>query len=1049
MNLPRFSVRFPVTVTMIMLAIGILGVISFDRLGTDLLPAIYNPRIVVEIRSGDRSPQDMEQRFARRLEGALGTVSKVVDVRSVSSVGRVRVTTTFSWGTDMDFALLDIQKQVAGFESDPEVDRVTVARYDPQEEPIMVYAVNALKPGERDLDEQRRLAENLIKRGLERLDGVARVQVYGGIKREVRVEPDEYLLAAYDLTTSEVKNKIRQANANASGGKLVELDKAYLVKGIGKYTSADEVAATVVGYKSAGATGDGDSLLAGGRETGRAYAPDRVPILLSDVASVTYAPEERLDVVRLDGRESIGLYIYKESKENTVRVARQVQKEIENIQQELAELRFTLIYSQSSFIEDAIGEVETTAIIGIVLAMLVLYAFLRNLGTTLIVSLAIPISILATFTLMYFQRLTLNVMTLGGLALGAGMLVDNAIIVIENIFRRRQTGEEPDQAAVSGTTEVGVAIAASTLTTIIVFLPIVYVKGIAAELFREQAWVVAFSLLSSLLVAFLLIPTLSARLFRKKKVALEQRRLQIPVYENTLHWAMNHRGMVVGIASVLIILSVILLPVVGSEFIPRSAENQLQIDLDLPPGTPLEKTANVITSIEKQIKQILAGRLENHYSTVNVQTSQSLFKGDLQQSEHQSTITLNLKSGENSISPEQAIALLRPHFTLPTITTTFRIRESSLQQTIGTDLPPIVVEIRGEEMAQLQNISGSVAEALSTANSLHTVETSFEEGRPEINLRVDRVLAASFGLDVQQIGQAIRERLSGDVVSDFYAEGNDRDIVVAFPRATLDELENLRIQTPTQAVLRLRDVVEFIPGEGAREINRHNQSRVAQVSAHLNKGATLSEAIREIDPILAGVPMPPDYEIRFAGEEASRQESFSQLKFALTLSIILVYMVLASLFESLLHPFTIMLTLPLAGVGVIFAFLLVGEPLSVMAYIGVIMLAGIAANDSIVLVDYVNRLRTAGKPRREAILQAGRDRLRPILMTSATTILALLPLTVAIGEGARLRAPMAIAVIGGLVTSTILTLVVIPVVYELIDGLRMRNATEPQRTPRE
>ena len=1036
MNLPQFSVKFPVTVTMIMCGIAILGFISFNRLGTDLLPSIYNPKIVVEIQSGERAPQDMEQRFTRRLEGSLATVSKVVDVRSVTSVGRVRVTTTFSWGTDMDFALLDVQKKVASFESDPEIDKVTVATFDPQEEPIMIYALNASISGDRDLDELRRLAEEVIKRGLERLDGVASVQTYGGIKQAVQVKLDEYLLAAYGLGTQDIKNKIRQANANASGGKLIESDKAYLIKGIGKYTNIEEVAATVIGYKSTTQGTNGESPSTGARQSEMTFSGDKVPILLSDVAEVIYAPEERLDIVRFNGEESIGLYIYKESKENTVRVAKQVTDEVVRLQSELPGLQFTQIYSQSSFIEKAIGEVETTAIIGIFLAILVLYVFLKNMGATLIVSLAIPISILATFTLMYFQRLTLNVMTLGGLALGAGMLVDNAIVVIENIFRRRQLGEDSEKASILGATEVGVAIAASTLTTIIVFLPIVYVQGVAAELFREQAWVVAFSLLSSLLVAFLLIPTLTAKLFRKKSFKLEQKQLQFPFYEKTLQWALNHRWIVVSMAVGLLVISIVLLPVIGSEFVPRSIENQLQIDIELTTGTPLDKTAVVIESIEHRIQQVLGEQLENCYSTINVQTAQSLFNTNSQQNEHQSTITLNLVS--NAISPHQAIELLKPNLTFPGISTSFRIKESSLQQTIGTNQAPIVIEIRGEDLSTLHSLTTLTAEALSTSKTLQNITTSLKQGRPELRLSIDRVLAANFGLDVQQIGNLIQERLSGEVVSDFYSQGNDRDILVSYPKSTLTELKNLQIQTPTQAVLRLKDIVEFIPGEGPAEIHRHNQTRVSNVSAQLVEGITLSQAVAEIDPILANISLPPNYEIRFTGEEASRQESFSQLKFALLLSIILVYMVLASLFESLVHPFTILLTLPLAGVGVVLAFLLVGEPFSVMAYIGIIMLAGIAANDSIILVDYVNRLRADGKALRAAILQAGKDRLRPILMTSVTTILALLPLTIGIGEGTRLRAPMAIAVIGGLVTSTILTLVVIPVVYEIIDGLRRR-----------
>lgn len=1037
MNLPQFSVRYPVTVAMMMLAIAILGVISFDRLGTDLLPAIYNPRIVVEIQSGERSPQDMEQRFARRLEGALGTVSKVVDVRSECSVGRLLVTATFSWGTDMDFALLDIQKQVAAFESDPEVDRLTVARFDPQAEPIMIYAFTSADTSDQDLDELRRIAENVVKRNLERLDGVAQVQVYGGVKQEVRVELDEYRLKAYNLAPGDISNKIRQANADASGGRLVQQDKAYLIKGIGKYTDVGEVSETVVGYKEV-SNGRSDSTAAGSQQAGQVYAAEKVPIFLGDVARVSYAPEERTELVRLNGRETIGLYIFKESKENTVRVAEQAREEIARMQSEFASLNFTPVYSQAKFIEAAIGEVKSSAIIGVVLAVLVLYVFLRNIGTTVVISVAIPISILATFTLMYFQNLTLNVMTLGGLALGAGMLVDNAIVVIENIFRLRQLGREPNEAAMKGAAEVGVAITASTLATVVVFLPIVYVRGVAAELFRDQAWVVAFSLLSSLLVAFMLIPPLSARLLGKSGGALSIKTLRWPLFEKTLNWSMNHRGKVVALSVLLLAASAALLPVIGTEFVPRSSENQLQIDLDLPPGTPLESTSAVVAAAEDQIDQLLGENRAIIFSTVNVQASQNAFFGESQRSEHLAELTLNLKTGHDGLTPIETIQILRPQLVLPGIQTSFRVRESTLQQSIGGETAPIAVEIRGSELETLERLSSQLAAHLQSLPHLHTVETSFEKGLPEIRLEIDRLLAANFGLDIQQIGQMVGQRLSGEVATNFYSAGNERDVRVVFSQMTLRELENLSIQTPNGALVRLSDIAELVPAAGPQTILRHNQSRVAHVTAHLQKGVKLSDAIAQVEAVLRNFAAPAGYQLSFAGEEASRQESFSQMKFALILSIVLVYMVLASLFESLVHPFTILLTLPLAGVGVVFGFLLVGEPLSVMAYIGVIMLAGIAANNAIVLVDCIVRFRAEGMARREAIMQASRDRLRPILMNTAANILALLPLTIGIGESAKLRAPMAIAVIGGLVSSTILTLVVIPVVYELIDGLRKK-----------
>ncbi|MCB9502895.1 MAG: efflux RND transporter permease subunit [Deferribacteres bacterium] len=1026
MNIPKFSVKYPVTVAMLMLGICLLGIISLNRLGTDLLPSIYNPRIVVELRSGEKSPLEMEDKFGRQIEGELGTISRVVDVQTTCSLGRLVATITFNWGTDMDFALLDVQKKVTRFESEPEVDNVTIARYDPQQEPIAIYAVQS--HGAHDLDELRRIAENVIQRNLERLDGVARVQTFGGVKGEIRITLDEYKLKAFGLQSTTIVNKLKEANANASGGKLEQDGTSYLIKGIGEFSSIEEVGSAVVGYKTA----NEDSV--GTLQQGSQFSADKIPIFLSYVADIEYAPEERTDLVRLNGGEAIGLYIYKEAQDNTVLVMQTVSETIAAMQEEMPGIHFTLINSQARFINGAIGEVKTTAIIGVILAILILYAFLRHFGVTIIVSIAIPLSILATFTLMYFQHLTLNVMTLGGLALGAGMLVDNAIVVIENIFRRVAKGEGAEDAAIRGTSEVGVAIVASTLTTIIVFLPIVYVEGVAAELFREQAWVVAFSLLSSLLVAFLVIPVLAARLFRKREIAaLTAQELRFPFYERLLEKALQNRGKVVIFALFLLASAALLFPVIDTEFIPHSQESQIQIDLDLSPGTPLEYTSRVLAAAESRIHAVLGDSLEDIFSTVNVRTVQNLVTDANESGEHRASILLNMNKEDKFIEPAALIQQLRPALQVPGANTNFRIRESGFQGVLGSNSAPVFIQIRGQELEDLRAISDRLVHALNGLDLLQNIESGFQLGRPEIRLKVDRVLAASFNLDVQQVTSVVRNRLAGEIATTFYTQGEERDIRVLYSKSNLDELKNLTINSPDGSILRLKDITRFEIGEGPKEIKRSNQSRVAYVSAQLQKSVSLGDAVKKVEGVLQKIDLKPGFEVRFAGEEAARQESFQQLQFALWLSVILVYMTLASLFESFLHPFTILLTLPLAGVGVVYAFLLLGEPLSVMAYIGIIMLAGIAANDSIVLVDYVNRLRITGMSRQQALLQAGRDRLRPILMTSATTILALLPLTIGLGEGARLRAPMAIAVIGGLITSTILTLVVIPVVYDLID----------------
>lgn len=1032
--LSRFAVRHPITVTMIMMGIVILGVISVDRLGTDLLPSMYHPQIVVELQSGERSPQEMESRFARQLEGDVRSVSHVVDVHTLCRLGVVQVTASFAWGTDMDFALLDVQKKIARYENRADVDRVTLSQYDPQDAPVLIYAMSGVSQG--DMDETRRVAENVVRLNLERLDGVARVQVYGGVRREVLVELDAYRLAAYQISRQAAADAIRQSNADASGGSLDYDDKSYAIKGMGRFRSVEDVGAVVVGYKAGS-----DSLSVGGREAGRVFEPEKTPVYLTDVARVTYMPAKQTEMVRLNGRDCLALYIYKEAEDNTVRVVEQAETALGRMSQDLPAVTFERIYSQADFISSAIGEVESSALAGVFLAMLVLFVFLRNLGATLIISLAIPLSVLATFTLMYFQELTLNMMTLGGLALGAGMLVDNAIVVIENIFRRRQLGEEAAEAAIQGTTEVGVPIIAATLTTIIVFLPIVYVQGIAAELFKEQAWVVAYALLSSLIVAFLFIPAVAARLFKKESAAFNRQRLRIGWYDRFLAWSLDHKIVVVGLAGFMLAGAVLLIPVVGTEFIPRSTENQLQVDLELAPGTPLERTEAVVAGVEARIEDALGDRVEKLFSTANAAADRSFLIPDNEDQGDKATMTLLLAGeGPARLDPETAIRLLQPHLEdLPGVKTTFRIRETSLQQTMGLTKAPVAIEIRGNELPILESLADQVSTVLNQTAGLHTVESSAQRGRPEINLRIDRLLAASFGLDIQQIGQRVKERLEGEVVSDFFSEGEDRDIRMAFPGVSRDALSNIPIETSDGVQLRLKDVAVLDEDVGPTTIQRRNQVRIVTVTAYLDEGVTLSRVISQINRQMAALPLPTGYRIQVAGAEENRQDSFNQLQFALLLSIVLVYMVMASLFESLLHPFTILLTLPLAGVGVVFTFFLAGEPFSVMALIGVVMLGGIAVNDSIVLVDYINRLRYGGARLREAVVQAARDRLRPILMTSMTTILALLPLTIGLGEGARLRAPMALAVIGGLVTSTLLTLVVIPAVYELVENMRRRN----------
>jgi len=995
MNLPEFSVKYPITIIMLMLGIILLGTISLDRLGTDLLPEIYSPKIVVELNSGERSPQEMEERFAKSLEGELITVSKVKRIQSISSIGRVQLIAEFAWGTDMDFALLDVQKKVSRYSGEKEVDQLFVSKYDPQAMPIMTLALRS--KDQTDLDELRRLANTMVKLNLERLDGVAKAQIYGGDYKDVIVEVDNYLLEAYNLTLQNIIESIRSANIDAAGGTIVENEKSYIIKGKGKFNSLEDAEQVVIGY----ATRE----LKGEKSQNPDFAVQKIPIALMDVAKVTFTKSRPQNVVKLNGIPCVGLSVYKEAQDNTVKVVEQIHEELEHLRRDLPNTEFVIINDQAQFINQAIGEVKQTALIGIMLAIFILYVFLRNFGPTIIVSLAIPMSIIATFNFMYFNKLTFNIMTLGGLALGAGMLVDNAIIVIENIFRHQELGQSKQLAAVKGTSEVAIAITASTITTIVVFLPIIYVKGVAAELFKDQAWIVAFSLLASLVVAFLLIPMLAARLLKAPpgKEIPGGLRIRSSFYHSIQRYAMRHKLLVIAVTLLFLISSIFLLPIIGSEFVPKADQGQFDLQIQLPSGTSIEQTARIADEITNIIKTTAANDVQHIFQTSGNLEKQSLFGGYQESGSHISLLSVILTpSGKRQTGTAQLIQRIEPHLKqIPDLKFSFRLQNTALQQTIGTQEAPITVEVKGEDLHRIRTVCEEIQETFNSVPNLFNVKTSFEEGRPEINIELDRILAASFGLNIKSVSSSIKNHLSEQEVTDFYYQGDDRDIIIRQPQ--------------------------------------FDKSRIGKVTAGIVKGATFSKVMQNVQQKLNSIVPPENIQIQIAGEERERQESFGGLKFALILAIILVYMVLASLFESFLHPFTIMLTVPLAGIGVVLAFFIVQEPLSVMAYIGIIMLAGIAVNDSIVLVDYMNTLRKSGLSRGDAIIQAGQDRLRPILMTSATTILALFPLSLGWGEGAKLRAPMAIAVIGGLVASTILTLVVIPVIYDLIDRLRIRE----------
>lgn len=1027
-GLTRMAVSRPVAIAMLCIGVGLLGWLSLDRLGVELLPDVSAPKVLVRIDSGDRPPEDMEEAYARPVEGLLSTVRGVTEVSSVSRVGRTLVVATFPWGTDMDRALLDVQKAVAQVGSDQEVEELLVLRYDPSAAPILVLGLTA-PAGTMGLEEVRRQAEELVRPALERIEGVAMARVSGGQEMELVVEPDPHLLKAYGLESGEIISRIQSANLDASGGTVEDSGRVLVVKGKGRVHHPDEIRNVTVAYQG--------------------HSGNQEPVFLGDLATVELRPKERKSVVLIDDGEGVAVALFKEAGANTVLVSGRIQEVVEQLNSSLPGIELTIIREQARFIREAIGEVGEAAIFGAILAFFVLWLFLRRLGTTFVVALSIPVSIIATFVLMYFAGLSLNIMTLGGLALGAGMLVDNAIVVMESIFRHRERGADSAEASAQGAAEVGTAVGASTLTSCVVFLPVIFLSGMAAELFQEQALVVAFSLMASLVVALLVVPTLASRLVKAKKTgfgSVEQGGLKATMFGSVLRALIRRKKLVAVVGLALLLLQIPLFMRIGTEFLPRASAGEFSLEMELSPGSRVEASAAVASLVMSKIREAAGEDLAHVMADVGQVEEDAWLRTEEVPGEESVTVHVVLAKGA-SVSGNAIAEAVTP-FLDRLLDTDFQwqLGESSMMEGLGAGASAIELEIRGPELDILRQLSGDVAERIrENLTGILDVTTSFQDLREELVLQPDRYVMAAFGMDLQSLSASIRRKIEGEIISTYETEEGERDISLRFQDLRPDDLAALNIESPAGAQLRLSDLVTIKSSLAPREVFRRGQSRVGLLQVGVAPGSKYPQVISDLEGLAASMHLPSGYRILVGGEERQRRESFQEMRFAFLLALILVYMVLASLFESLVHPFTILLSVPLAGSGVAVAFLIYGQPLSAMALIGIVFLAGIAVNDTVLLVDYAGQLRRQGIDREAAVLEAARVRLRPILMTSLTTIVALFPMALGFGAGASLRAPLAVAVIGGLIASTTLTLLVLPSVYLLIDNLRPRRVREEAR----
>jgi HAE1 family hydrophobic/amphiphilic exporter-1 len=1031
------AVSYPISILMMVLAVILLGSISFGKLGIELFPNLKNPTLFVELKVGIRPPSEVEKQFIESIESVAIRQNGAVEVSSISQTGYGRVTVRYDWGKDMDEAFLDLQKSLSSYSLDDEIDEFVISQFDPNATPIMVLGI--YNPNSNDSEALRKVAENNFRNELIRLPGIAEVRLSGGQEKEVVLETDPNLLASFGLTVNDLVAKIGNYNRNVSGGYIEELGRKYIIKGLGIIENPEDLEDLVVGYTSqqnATSAAPVDNTQDQRTPTGNESSPTsgQVPVLLREVATLKILDKQANSIVRVNQQRSLGMSIYKETKYNTVNAVNELTEVLEGLKKSVPGYEFVIIQNQGRFIQGAIDEVKESGLYGALFAMVVLFLFLRRIGSTLIISIAIPISIIATFNLMYFNGLTLNVMTLGGLALGAGMLVDNAIVVVESIFRKREEGLNVIDAAIKGTSEVSGAITASTLTTIIVFLPIVYLQGPSGELFRDQAWTVAFSLISSLVVAVLVIPMLYSRIFRKDKSIHEEKPLKFKGYRTFLDKVLRFRVAFIIGSLVMVLGAYQLISIIGSEYMPKSDTRAISVNITLTNGTPLSRTSATVAQIEGQLFGLFDQQLDKVYSHIGPEQSQSGIENENVYEENKANLKLIFRE-DIALDIVEITAKLSGYFEdIPGVEATFSNDESALNAVLGDEQMPLVIEISGTDFKILSTLSDSVTGIMSSKEDVYEPVSDLEQGVPQIQVDVDKYRAGLLNLSIEDVISQIKDQLEGKNAGTIERGGEMQDIQINVPEIPLSGLENMRIKS-AQREFPLGEIAAISIKYGASAIHRKNQSRMVSIGARVNQDQPYDKVVKSIQSSFSQLTVPPQYKIDVAGQEIQRQESMRNLTFSLILSILLVYMVLASQFESLLHPFTILLTIPLAGVGALLSFFILGMPLNMMAFIGIIMLTGIAVNDSIILVDSINKNKVKGMILRDAILDAGQRRFRPIIMTSLTTILALLPLTFGFGESAALRAPMAIAVIGGLVTSTLLTLIVIPCFYESIEDL--------------
>lgn len=1031
MNLIKGSLDNPVARFMITLGFMVLGVISFTNLAIDLFPEITYPvgGVVTEYRGA--TPEDVETGVTRPIEKAVSRIQGVRYVSSYSREGISIVSIQFNWGTNLDAASIDIQQNVSAIGDDlsESADRSIIIKYDPSQISVVTLGLQ----GSMDERRLRELAEDYIAPRLEALPGVAAADVTGGRVREIQVEVDRAKLEGAGLSLQDVIEAVNKGNVDLPGGSIKTGTRDINIRTLGRSLEVEPLGDIVIRHQQG------------------------TPVRVRDVARVRDSFEDPVSIAMVNG--SLGLFIpvRKAPGGNTVQVVDGVFEELERLKKDLpADVQLFVVSDQSTYIRRSVENLKHEAYMGAVLAAIVVFLFLGNLRTTMIISLSIPISIVTTFVLLYFGGMSLNIMTLGGLALGVGRLVDDSIVVLENVYRHMRNGEEPYEAAYKGATEVSRPIMAATITSVIVFLPLAFVHGVASILFTQMAFTVAFSLLASLFESLTLVPILCKWFMRPRQEAYKLRALQGPLdhfnrffsrmeegYRGVLTWALGHKARVLLGTLALFALSFLLSYRIDSELFPPSDEGEFGISVRLPIGTRVEETLKVVDEIQEIVMREVP-ELRSVFGRAGAGRGRSsVFSGRFA-GPHTGNLRVRLVNhAQRERSSFEIMEALRPKLThfpgariamnpggLVTRVITFGAEEA------------IDIEIQGYDLGTGSEKAAEIAELLRDVKGITDIQVSREEGMPEFRVQMDHQRIAALGLNPTQVASAVRSAVDGAAAS-FYidpATGKEHKIRVRFreeDRREIEQLNRIFIKADGKAVP-LNNLARLVPSSSPTQIERKYQQRIIHVTANVT-GRGLGSAAQEIEELLGQIEVPKDFNIRLSGAREEQEQAFRNLTLALVLAVALIYMVLASQYGSLLHPFVIMFSIPLGLIGVVWALYATGTTLSIISFIGIIMMVGIVVSNAIILVEYINQLRESGMALYEAVALAGKTRLRPIMMTSFTTILGLLPLALGIGEGAEANSPLAIAVIGGLTVSTFMTLVFVPTLYTFVEELRMRS----------